>query len=145
LKTCILFARIVELQDGQSLADQLRRKWQCGFEIQSWSNLPQGSGLGTSSILAAGIIAALWSATDMNFNRESVVHAVSNRNLLGTYRNLLGTHGEPIGDPWGTHWKPIGNPLGTYWEPAWTHRNLLGTDWGPTRNPLGTCWELALA
>ena len=81
LKTCLIFADVVDFHAGQSLSDQLRTKWCGGFEIVTWSNLPQGSGLGTSSILAAAVIAALWSAVGMKFDHESIVHAVSRLNL----------------------------------------------------------------
>ncbi|XP_055339839.1 L-fucose kinase-like isoform X2 [Paramacrobiotus metropolitanus] len=76
LKACILFAELVDMYSQQSLEDQLRSKWGCGFEIATWSNLPQGSGLGTSSILAAAIISALWSVAEKKFDNSAVIHAV---------------------------------------------------------------------
>ncbi|OQV21505.1 L-fucose kinase [Hypsibius exemplaris] len=76
LKTCLIFANVLDPQLPQSLSEQLQSKWGSGFEIVSWSNLPQGSGLGTSSILAAAVVAALWSALGMKFDNEAVVHAV---------------------------------------------------------------------
>ena len=41
-----------------------------------WSNLPHGSGLGTSSILAGAILAALWTATGKKFKLKDMIHAV---------------------------------------------------------------------
>ncbi|GAV05819.1 hypothetical protein RvY_15894-2 [Ramazzottius varieornatus] len=76
LKACLILAEVVSLEEKTSLEQQLRDRWNCGFEVVSWSNLPQGSGLGTSSILAAAIIAALWSATGRSFDNMAVVHAV---------------------------------------------------------------------
>eukprot|EP01135_Chromosphaera_perkinsii_P010012 Nk52_evm47s1992 gene=Nk52_evmTU47s1992 len=59
-----------------------------GIEIHTWSVLPKGSGLGTSSILASAILAAVWLATgifeynsyenlhkDRDFNK-SIIHGV---------------------------------------------------------------------
>ena len=48
----------------------------CGIEIKSWSNLPTGSGLGTSSILAACIIAAAARVCGKHLSEDSLVHAV---------------------------------------------------------------------
>lgn len=47
-----------------------------GLEVETWSCLPQGSGLGASSILAACVIAAVASALGRSVSREVVVHLV---------------------------------------------------------------------
>jgi fucokinase len=47
-----------------------------GIELHSWSNLPTGSGLGTSSILAACIIASAARVCSIHLTEESLVHAV---------------------------------------------------------------------
>ena len=57
-------------------------RYQSGFELQTWSELPHGSGLGTSSILAGTIIAALWRVVGKVPDVDSVIHAVSQMNLL---------------------------------------------------------------
>ena len=44
--------------------------------MQGWSLLPQGSGLGTSSILASAILAAIYTCQGVSFNRSQLVHAV---------------------------------------------------------------------
>lgn len=51
-------ARVVSLDC--TLAEQLEALYGGGFELHTWSNLPQGSGLGTSSILAGAVMAVLW-------------------------------------------------------------------------------------
>ena len=38
--------------------------------------VPQGSGLGTSSILAGAVISACWSAVGLQYSRRDLVHAV---------------------------------------------------------------------
>ncbi|KAJ1363751.1 hypothetical protein KIN20_023680 [Parelaphostrongylus tenuis] len=47
-----------------------------GLEIKCHSSLPHGSGLGTSSILAAAVIRALWLLAGVNPSEKSVCHAV---------------------------------------------------------------------
>ena len=63
------------------LCDQLS-KHGGGFELVTWSNLPQGSGLGTSSILAGAILAALWQITGRKYDVTALNHAVSSKNHL---------------------------------------------------------------
>jgi hypothetical protein len=77
--TCILF--------------QLQSRHGCGFELSTWSNLPQGSGLGkpylclvivgnlhdatgTSSILGGVVMAALSHAAGLQYDEPSLIHAV---------------------------------------------------------------------
>ncbi|KAK5901539.1 hypothetical protein CesoFtcFv8_006897 [Champsocephalus esox] len=47
-----------------------------GVELHSWSLLPTGSGLGTSSILAGALLSAVYSCTGQTFDRNSLIHAV---------------------------------------------------------------------
>ena len=54
----------------------LGAKGRRGLEIRSWSNLPKGSGLGTSSILAAALIAAAGRGAGIHLTNETIVHAV---------------------------------------------------------------------
>lgn len=59
------------------LPSKLLDRHQGGFELCTWSNLPTGSGLGTSSILAGAVMAALWKAAGFDFSRNALIHAVS--------------------------------------------------------------------
>ncbi|KAM7427970.1 hypothetical protein ABFA07_020984 [Porites harrisoni] len=76
LKACFCLLDIVDLSSKEALTDQLRKKYQAGFELHTWSTAPQGSGLGTSSILAGVILAALLRVTDRTASLDSLVHAV---------------------------------------------------------------------
>ena len=67
---------IVTLSSKDTLSDQLSKKYQAGFELHTWSTAPQGSGLGTSSILAGVILAALLRITGRTASLDSVIHAV---------------------------------------------------------------------
>ncbi|KAJ1493776.1 hypothetical protein T484DRAFT_1767384, partial [Baffinella frigidus] len=42
----------------------------------AWSNLPKGSGLGTSSILSAAVLAAATRAAALTYSAEALVHGV---------------------------------------------------------------------
>lgn len=76
LKAAFICADIVDLSASQSLATQLKTKFGCGFKLCSMSSLPQGSGLGTSSILGGAILAALWRAAGQEHSQDSLIHAV---------------------------------------------------------------------
>merc|ERR1712061_432536 len=47
-----------------------------GFEVQVFSSLPHGSGLGSSSILAAGVARALADLVGRSYSVQSLVHLV---------------------------------------------------------------------
>lgn len=76
LKACFCLLDIVTLPSNETLSEQLGRKYQAGFELHTWSTAPQGSGLGTSSILAGVILMALLRVTDRTTSMESLIHAV---------------------------------------------------------------------
>ncbi|KAG1683639.1 L-fucose kinase [Nymphon striatum] len=76
LKAAIIATGILDLQSSTNLENQLRNKLESGFELHSWSNVPQGSGLGTSSILAAAISATLWTLSGKSFTRRDLIHVV---------------------------------------------------------------------
>lgn len=76
LKACFCLLDIVTLPSNESLPEQLRKRFKAGFELHTWSIAPQGSGLGTSSILAGVILAALLRATGRKASLDSLVHAV---------------------------------------------------------------------
>ena len=55
----------------------------------TWSNLPHGSGLGTSSILAGAVMCALWQVSGRKFDVAALNHAVGTslacRFVVATY------------------------------------------------------------
>lgn len=75
VKAALVCTDIVDMKHGVDLRCQLSKITQGGLEIETWSNLPQGSGLGTSSILASAIIAVLWTATKRSFTKSDLIHA----------------------------------------------------------------------
>ncbi|KAM4833721.1 L-fucose kinase [Thomomys bottae] len=76
LKAAFICAGIVHVCSELSLYEQLLRKFGGGFELHTWSELPHGSGLGTSSILAGTALAALQRAAGQVVSTEALIHAV---------------------------------------------------------------------
>ncbi|KAB0399791.1 hypothetical protein E2I00_000895 [Balaenoptera physalus] len=69
-------AGIVSVHSKLSLSEQLLCAFGGGFELHTWSELPHGSGLGTSSILAGAALAALQRAAGRAVGTEALIHAV---------------------------------------------------------------------
>jgi len=64
LKAALICAGVVSVDPAAlPLEAQLKAKVGGGLEIESWSDLPQGSGMGTSSILAGAVLAAISKAS----------------------------------------------------------------------------------
>lgn len=76
LKACLVGSGVVQIESEEELSEQLLARHGGGIELHSWSKLPQGSGLGTSSILAAAIVSALWTAVGWAFDNRSLIHCV---------------------------------------------------------------------
>ncbi|XP_028333390.1 L-fucose kinase isoform X5 [Physeter macrocephalus] len=76
LKAAFICAGIVSVHSKLSLSEQLLCTFGGGFELHTWSELPHGSGLGTSSILAGAALAALQRAAGRAVGMEALIHAV---------------------------------------------------------------------
>ncbi|CAM9673741.1 unnamed protein product [Phaeothamnion confervicola] len=82
LKATVIVAGLVEHPatgggGGETLARQLERSLGGGgMQILSRSNLPTGSGMGGSSILAGVVLSAISSAAGRPMDKRSLVHAV---------------------------------------------------------------------
>ncbi|NWR80720.1 FUK kinase, partial [Centropus unirufus] len=76
LKAAFICTRIVQFPSKKPLRDQLMESFGGGFEVHTWSKLPHGSGLGTSSILAGAVMASLYWAAGKAASTESLIHAV---------------------------------------------------------------------
>ena len=60
-----------------SLEEQLRKNIGSGLRVRTWSNLPQGSGMGTSSILAGAMLSAMAQASGKPYADDaSLMHGV---------------------------------------------------------------------
>ncbi|XP_041651831.1 L-fucose kinase [Cheilinus undulatus] len=76
LKAVCVCSGLVSLSSQHPLRDQLMQRWGGGVELHSWSALPTGSGLGTSSILAGALLAAVYRCTGRGYDTDSLIHAV---------------------------------------------------------------------
>ncbi len=74
-KAALIVTQIINAESKEPLSKQLD-KIEGGLEIETWSNLPTGSGLGTSSILAAALLRAIGQAVGFIYNDTSLIHAV---------------------------------------------------------------------
>ncbi|CAF0740338.1 unnamed protein product [Rotaria sordida] len=80
LKTCCIFTGIIDINATQemTLNEQLKKNLS-GYSLilEAWSNVPVGSGLGTSSILAGAILLALWNLIGIeNITDSTIIHGV---------------------------------------------------------------------
>nr|XP_054589316.1 L-fucose kinase [Nothobranchius furzeri]XP_054589317.1 L-fucose kinase [Nothobranchius furzeri] len=76
LKAVCVCSGLVSLSSQHPLGHQLMERWGGGVELHSWSELPTGSGLGTSSILAGALLAAVYRCTGQSYDTDSLIHAV---------------------------------------------------------------------
>ncbi|XP_048578770.1 L-fucose kinase [Nematostella vectensis] len=75
-KACFFATNLLTIPSTQSLANQLKERYQGGFEIHSRADVPYGSGLGTSSILAGAFLGALLRAAGRTAGVNSLIHSV---------------------------------------------------------------------
>ncbi|XP_047453011.1 L-fucose kinase [Mugil cephalus] len=76
LKAVCVCSGLVSLTSQDPLGHQLMQRWGGGVELHSWSDLPTGSGLGTSSILAGALLAAVYRCTGRSYDTDSLIHGV---------------------------------------------------------------------
>lgn len=76
LKAVCVCSGLVSLTSQHPLGHQVMERWGGGMELHSWSELPTGSGLGTSSILAGALLAAVYRCTGRTYSTDSLIHAV---------------------------------------------------------------------
>ena len=60
MKAVFVFTKLVEFKTDSSLSEQLEQKLNGSLELYTWTGLPQGSGLGTSSTLICCVLKTLW-------------------------------------------------------------------------------------
>ena len=76
LKSCCIFTGIIDINTAKemTLGEQLKKNlFGCGLILEVWSNVPVGSGLGTSSILAGAILIALWNLIGIETITDSMI------------------------------------------------------------------------
>ena len=76
LKSCCILTGIVDIDTAReiTLEEQLKENLSGqSLILEAWSNVPVGSGLGTSSILAGAILLALWHLIGMENISDSMI------------------------------------------------------------------------
>lgn len=76
LKAAALYCGIVKVGPGAQPLEQQLRERGGGLQVVSWSFLPEGSGLGTSSILAGCVIRAMLKASGHDICNNALVDGV---------------------------------------------------------------------
>ena len=88
LKACLICSGLLSVENGVSLADQLRQSFSkptilqaeqqsnVGLEVQTWRELRVGGGCGSNGILGSAILVALWQLNRRNFTHKELLHSV---------------------------------------------------------------------
>ena len=75
MKAVFIHTRLVVLNDKSNLSDQLTEKVNGTLELQTWTGLPQGSGLGTSSILICCVLKVIWYLMGIKVSDETLAYS----------------------------------------------------------------------
>ena len=74
IKAVCVFTKLIEFND-QSLHEQLSKKLNGSLELCTWTGLPQGSGLGTSSILVGCVLKVIWFLMGIDVSNETLSYS----------------------------------------------------------------------
>ncbi len=82
VKAVCVFTKLVELKSDSSVSsalslhEQLKSKLNGSLELRTWTGLPQGSGLGTSSILIACVLKVVWYLMGVDVSNETLSYSI---------------------------------------------------------------------
>ena len=80
MKAVCIYTKLVELNtpsdNNHSLHDQLSKKLNGSLELRTWTGLPQGSGLGTSSILIGCVLKVVWYLMGIDVSNETLSYSI---------------------------------------------------------------------
>lgn len=76
MKAVCVFTKLVELENHQSLCEQLKKKINGSLELRTWTGLPHGSGLGTSSILIGCVLKVIWYFLGVTVSNETLSYSI---------------------------------------------------------------------
>jgi hypothetical protein len=92
IKAVLIYTGLIQLSSVDTLHDQLNNKLSGSLELHSWTNLPHGSGLGTSSILIGCILTAVWKLMKIKVSDKSLIYAVLQvEQMMTTGKTLVQT------------------------------------------------------
>lgn len=75
MKAVFVFTKLIEF-NSDSLQQQLERKLNGSLELHTWTGLPQGSGLGTSSILIGCVLKVVWYLMGIDVSNETLSYSI---------------------------------------------------------------------
>ena len=76
MKAVCIYTKLVELDSSETLDEQLQRKIGGTLELHTWTNLPHGSGLGTSSILIGCVLTAIWNLMKVKASSKDIIYSI---------------------------------------------------------------------
>lgn len=76
IKAVCVFTKLVELNDDLSLSEQLEKKINGSLMVQTWTGVPHGSGLGTSSILIGCVLKVIWYLMGIDVSNETLSYSI---------------------------------------------------------------------
>jgi len=77
MKAVFVFTKLIDLEKEQtSLNEQLLEKLNGSLELVTWTGLPHGSGLGTSSILISCVLKIVWYLMGIEVSDETLSYGV---------------------------------------------------------------------
>jgi len=77
MKAVLVFTKLVDLdKENSSLNEQLLEKLKGSLELVTWTGLPHGSGLGTSSILISCVLKVVWYLMGVEVSDETLSYGV---------------------------------------------------------------------
>lgn len=76
MKAVLIYTRLVELEQNENLSIQLSSKLKGSLELHTWTGLPQGSGLGTSSILIGCVLKVVWYLMGVDASNETLSYSI---------------------------------------------------------------------
>lgn len=88
MKAACVFTKLIEFNE-QNLGEQLKKKLNGSLELCTWTGLPQGSGLGTSSILIACVLKVIWYVMGIQVSNETLIYSVLLVEQLMTTSNFI--------------------------------------------------------
>lgn len=75
MKAVLIYTGLVDLCENSSLGEQLMEKVNGTLELQTWTGLPQGSGLGTSSVLICCVLKVIWYLMGIKVSNETLSYS----------------------------------------------------------------------
>lgn len=97
MKAVFVFTKLIEFNE-ESLNEQLKKKLNGSLELHTWTGLPHGSGLGTSSILIACVLKVVWYLMGIDISNETLSYSIL---IVEQIMTTNGGWQDQVGGIWG--------------------------------------------